>query len=335
MTQTPLEILRAHHEPKGAGKSQELFLAYGPNAAGVCISHITQRFSSHDFELDFELAQADEIQQLETVFWKLKCRAAGIPTDLIAFGPDIDEFLHPEARGNPHLWKTTAVILPLRMHLLEIIPRINLTGSAWRQYRDHEGMVYGRQYPPGLLENDPLEHMAITFTDKAPKGQHDKPQPSDEVEAANPELAPFATGIMEMIGGELATGGRARMPDTKFEVGRDSSGRIRLGDQVGTTHTSRIWDVAEAAQCVRGSRVPPHDKDFVRFELESLGIKNFEPDDPEDCVAVRDLVPSENFLKAAGELFKGTVPLLTGMNLEMAQHKFLGIPSQYFEGSAR
>ena len=327
MTPTVLELLRAHHKPHGTddGKSQNMFKSHGDDHA--LLAHVTNRLSSHDFPLGFEVALADQVQFLETVFWKKRLEAARNPTDLMAYGPAIDPFLHPALRGNRDIWKTTSVVMPLTMQPYEIIPRANLTGSAWRQYRDNDGIVYGRQLPPNLEENDPLPDVIVTYTDKAPRGQHDTPQSSDEVEAAHPEFTPFATALMSVIKSTNDVHGRVHFGDTKGEVGHDVNRQLRWGDQIGTTHTSRIWELAVVKRYGWRTRSATLDKDLIRWKMEELGIKNFDPGNPEHRKIVLGLIPDDpRFLPETSRTFLRTVPLIMGMPLELAQHKILGIP---------
>lgn len=326
MATEALELLKACHVPFASGKSQELFMAYGEGNEHLRISHMTPRLSSHDFMLGYQLYGADEVQQLLNVYWKKLLRKAGILTDLVAYGPDIDEYLHPDARGNRALWATTVVVRAVDMLLLEVIPRTHLTGSAWRQYRDKAGIVYGRPLSLGLRENDLLERMIITYTDKAPRGQHDRPLSTDDIEALYSDLTPFATTVMSVMAGALEHECRACIPDTKLEIGLTGDGRLCVADQVGTPYTSRIWDVSEVRLEHPGTLPVVHDKDVVRKEMERLGIKNFDPGKPDDVAAVLCLVPTPDFIAHAESLILGAVSLITGMTLGEAQRQILRIP---------
>ncbi len=180
-----------------------------------------------------------------------------------------------------------------------------------------------------MLQNDPLDGIIVTYTDKAPPGEHDHPLNSQEVEAMHPHLTPIAHEAMGIIKYHNWSQDRARVADTKLEGGRDASGVWRIGDQVGTPFTSRIWALPDIARTPRGSRIPPHDKDIVRWEMEGMGIKKFDPGDPLDCEAVLDLVPTPYFINQVSELFLEAVPLLTGMTLKQAQCDVLDIPKKY------
>lgn len=172
---------------------------------------------------------------------------------------------------------------------LEIVPvecvvRAHLAGSAWKAYAE-TGSVQGIRLPAGLNEGDALPEPIFTPTTKASAG-HDQPlTPSEAVAllgaAGFEELRATSLAV---FGAGSAWGRRAGLvlADTKFEFGRDSSGKLVLADEVFTPDSSRWWD---SATLKPGSCPPGFDKQAVRDFLLAHKDWNRQPPAP-------DLTPS-------------------------------------------
>jgi phosphoribosylaminoimidazole-succinocarboxamide synthase len=147
---------------------------------------------------------------------------------------------------------------------VECVARGYLTGSGLTEYAE-KGSVCGVALPPGLVDGSRLPEPIFTPTTKAPVGTHDEAMTYDEVVASvGAELAAElretclalyrrAQAIAERAGILLA--------DTKVELGRDTGGVLRLGDEVLTPDSSRFWP---ADTWKPGGAQPSYDKQYVR-----------------------------------------------------------------------
>jgi phosphoribosylaminoimidazole-succinocarboxamide synthase len=153
----------------------------------------------------------------------------------------------------------------LDMFPVECVVRGYITGSGWKDYQS-TGAVCGIDLPGGLSESEQLPEPIFTPATKADVGDHDENVDFDraaeilgdrealeELRRLSIELYSFAAEHARERGIILA--------DTKFEFGRDSSGRIVVGDEVLTPDSSRFWP-ADGYEPGRGQ--PSFDKQYVR-----------------------------------------------------------------------
>jgi len=153
----------------------------------------------------------------------------------------------------------------LEMFPVECVVRGYITGSGWKDYQ-RSGAVCGIELPGGLRESDRLPEPIFTPATKADVGDHDENVDFDraaeilgdrealeELRRLSIELYSFASDHARERGIILA--------DTKFEFGRDSSGRIVVGDEVLTPDSSRFWP---ADTYEPGRSQPSFDKQYVR-----------------------------------------------------------------------
>jgi phosphoribosylaminoimidazole-succinocarboxamide synthase len=153
----------------------------------------------------------------------------------------------------------------LEMFPVECVVRGYITGSGWKDYQ-RSGAVCGIELPGGLQESDRLPEPIFTPATKADIGDHDENVDFDraaeilgdrealeELRRLSIELYSFAADHARERGIILA--------DTKFEFGRDRSGRIVVGDEVLTPDSSRFWP---ADGYEPGRSQPSFDKQYVR-----------------------------------------------------------------------
>ncbi len=157
----------------------------------------------------------------------------------------------------------------LAMVPFECVARGYLAGSGLREYRE-TGSVCGVPLPPGLAEGSKLPEPIFTPATKAPRGQHDQNIPVSEVAAAaGPEVAASLARITLEVyrrGAAIAAQHGILVADTKIELGFDPAGRLRLGDEVLTPDSSRLWP---ASQWRPGRPQVSFDKQIVRDWLDS------------------------------------------------------------------
>jgi phosphoribosylaminoimidazole-succinocarboxamide synthase len=207
----------------------------------------------------------------------------------------------------------------LRVRRLEMLPvecvvRGYLSGSGWKDYQ-REGRVSGVPLPAGLRESEQLPAPIFTPSTKADEG-HD--EPIDLARTAelvgSDELAARLRDVSIAVYSAVAEHARARgviLADTKFELGFDSDGVLRLGDEVCTPDSSRFWPADEYAP---GRSQPSFDKQYVRDWAAGTGWDKAPPAPaiPEDVVAQT----RERYVRAyellAGEPFEAWTERTSG-----------------------
>ena len=160
---------------------------------------------------------------------------------------------------------------------VECVVRGYLSGSAWKEYREH-GTLAGEPLRPGLRESDRLEPPIFSPATKADEG-HDQNITLDAMSEAigrtwANELATRSRRIYE-AGRAIAASRGIIIADTKFEFGRvelqgsergnSAPGNVILVDEVLTPDSSRFWP---ADNYRPGFPQPSFDKQPLRDYLE-------------------------------------------------------------------
>jgi phosphoribosylaminoimidazole-succinocarboxamide synthase len=151
---------------------------------------------------------------------------------------------------------------------IECVIRGYLSGSAWKEYAAH-GTLAGEKLPPGFTESARLEPTIFSPATKAETG-HDE---NITIAKMREVLGEEVTTTLESMSRAVYTQGEAIareqgiiIADTKFEFGRDGSGRIILIDEVMTPDSSRFW----AADVYKpGQPQPSFDKQPLRDYLDA------------------------------------------------------------------
>ena len=164
----------------------------------------------------------------------------------------------------------------LSMLPVEMVVRDYITGSTetsiWPMYDRGARVLYGIQFPDGLVKNQKLPETILTPTTKAEQGDHDAPVTPDEIvsrgllsQAQWDELARLSLAIFAR-GREIAAGNGLILVDTKYEFGLDEAGRITLADEVHTPDSSRYWYARSYGDRVAQGLEPESlDKEFLRL----------------------------------------------------------------------
>lgn len=163
---------------------------------------------------------------------------------------------------------------------IEMVVRGYLAGHAWRTYKSGQRTLCGVPLPEGLRENDPLPQPIITPTTKEAVGTHDEDISADEIlarglaTAQDWEILTHYARTLFNIGTRMAAERGLILVDTKYEFGKDSSGRIILIDEVHTPDSSRYFfaDGYEERQR-RGEPQQQLSKEFVRQWLIENGFQ--------------------------------------------------------------
>ena len=164
----------------------------------------------------------------------------------------------------------------LDMLPIEMIVRDYMTGSTetsiWPMYERGERMLYGHEFPDGLVKNQKLPATIITPTTKAAQGDHDAPITAVEIveqglltqaqwdEVAEKSLALFAKGR------EISASNGLILVDTKYEFGVDTDGTITIADEIHTPDSSRFW-ISDSYEdrLSQGKEPASLDKEFLRL----------------------------------------------------------------------
>lgn len=128
---------------------------------------------------------------------------------------------------------------------VEMVVRGNLTGHAWRTYREGKKELCGVTLANGLKENDYFPSPIITPTTKASAG-HDEDISREQIIAENIvneadyiQLERYSLALFER-GKELAAKRGLILVDTKYEFGKIED-TIYLMDEIHTPDSSRYF----------------------------------------------------------------------------------------------
>ena len=172
------------------------------------------------------------------------------------------------------------------MFPIECVARGYLTGSGWAEYKS-AGSVTGIALPAGLQDGSKLAESIFTPATKAEMGDHDENISFERASQiiGDADAKTLRTLTLELYGmaHDYAATRGIILADTKFEFGRDSEGRICLGDEALTPDSSRFWS-ADSYQ--PGTAQASFDKQFVRDWLLQSGWdrKSTPPELPREVV---------------------------------------------------
>jgi phosphoribosylaminoimidazole-succinocarboxamide synthase len=231
------------------GKVRDVYTAPGDRLLMVA----SDRISTYDVVHPTPIPDKGKVLTGISVFWFEKL--SGIcPNHLVSHRDGVPD----EVRGRALL------VERLEMFPIECVVRGYLTGSGWKDYLA-SGSICGIGLPAGLSESERLPEPIFTPATKAETG-HDENIDFERAAEAIGDRAVLEE--LRRISIELysAAADHARergiiLADTKFELGRDASGRIVLGDEALTPDSSRFWP---ADGYEPGRPQPSFDKQYVR-----------------------------------------------------------------------
>ena len=256
--------------PEGAmhvasGKVREIF-ALGDDKLLLVAS---DRISVFDVVLPTEIPDKGRVLTGLSGFWFARTRDI-CPNHLLELRPDGRS---TEARR-------------LDMLPIECVVRGYLAGSGWKDYRA-TGSTSGHELPAGLRESDRLPEPIFTPATKATTGHDENISRTEAAELVGPDVLAEVERLsiaLYRFGAEHAAERGIVLADTKFEFGRDESGRIVLADEALTPDSSRFWPADEYEP---GRGQPSFDKQYVRDYAEGLGWDKTDPGPelPDEVVA--------------------------------------------------
>jgi phosphoribosylaminoimidazole-succinocarboxamide synthase len=151
---------------------------------------------------------------------------------------------------------------------IECVIRGYISGSAWKEYAQ-QGTLAGEKLPPGLLESAKLEPAIFSPATKAETGHDENITVARMREVVGDEVAYELESMARAVytlGEKISRDQGIIIADTKFEFGRDRTGRIILIDEVMTPDSSRFW----AADAYKPGRPQPSfDKQPLRDYLDA------------------------------------------------------------------
>ena len=179
---------------------------------------------------------------------------------------------------------------------IEFVVRGYITGSTstslWTVYNNGDREYCGNILPEGLIKNQKLESNMLTPTTK--EEHHDRPIAPDEIVSegwmtqedwdycSNKALELFAFGQKKAAENDMI------LVDTKYEMGRDAEGTIRLIDEIHTPDSSRYWIAKTYDERMAAGQEPQNiDKEFLRlWFVDNCDPYNDEtlPEAPEELV---------------------------------------------------
>ncbi|TVR69548.1 MAG: phosphoribosylaminoimidazolesuccinocarboxamide synthase [Spirochaetaceae bacterium] len=156
---------------------------------------------------------------------------------------------------------------------IEFVVRGYITGSTetslWTVYNKGIRTYCGITFPEGLKKNQKLAAPVLTPTTKE---EHDRPISPAEILGEGwmtEEDWTYCSGkALELFtrGQELAREHGLILVDTKYEMGRDEDGTIRLIDEIHTPDSSRYWIADTYEERFAAGENPANiDKEFLRL----------------------------------------------------------------------
>ena len=180
---------------------------------------------------------------------------------------------------------------------IEFVVRGYITGSTstslWTVYNNGDREYCGNTLQEGLVKNQKLDTNMLTPTTK--EEHHDRPISPDEI-ISEEWMTQKDWDYCSQMALELFAFGQVKsrqngmiLVDTKYEMGRDKDGIIRLIDEIHTPDSSRYWVANTYEERMSAGQEPQNiDKEFLRlWFVDNCDPYNDEilPDAPEELVA--------------------------------------------------
>jgi phosphoribosylaminoimidazole-succinocarboxamide synthase len=197
----------------------------------------------------------------------------------------------------------------------ELIMRGYLTGvtttSIWHHYERGAREFCGHRLPEGMKKNQPLPEPLLTPSTKAEHGGHDKSVSRAEL-IAEGFVDPGEFDQAAALCRALFSFGQARaaargliLVDTKYEVGVDDAGQIRIIDEIHTPDSSRYWYASDYEERLARAEEPRAlDKEYVRRWLANE--KGYKGDGPPPVLIDEVRIEAARRYIEAYELISGT-----------------------------
>jgi phosphoribosylaminoimidazole-succinocarboxamide synthase len=225
----------------------------------------TDRISAFDYILKSGIPDKGRVLTQLSIFWFDFLREV-TPTHFLT--AQADEYPSPLPQFRDQLEGRSMLVKRAQMIDIECVARGYLSGSGWKEYREH-GTVCGIPLPAGLRESDKLPEPIFTPATKAQSGHDENVSFAHVVSLIGESLANRLRDLTLEIYNRAARYAHTKgiiIADTKFEFGF-TDGQLVLGDEVLTPDSSRFWP---ADTYKPGGAQLSFDKQFVRDYLESI-----------------------------------------------------------------
>jgi len=229
----------------------------------------TDRVSAFDVVMAEAIPQKGAVLTQISAFW-FETLADVIPSHYITADADqIIERIPRLAAYRDEVWGRAMLVRRTQPVAFECVVRGYISGSAWTEYRK-QGTLAGEALPAGLVESGRLAEPIFSPATKAETGHDENVTFSAVSQALGQDVAArlrTASFAVYQAGRDHAAGQGIIIADTKFEFGFDSSGALRLIDEVLTPDSSRFWP---ADRYQPGGPQPSFDKQPLRDYLASV-----------------------------------------------------------------
>ncbi|MCU1236051.1 MAG: phosphoribosylaminoimidazole-succinocarboxamide synthase [Candidatus Solibacter sp.] len=225
----------------------------------------TDRISAFDYILQSGIPDKGRVLTQLSIFWFDFLRDV-TPTHFLT--ATVDEYPSPLPQFRDQLEGRSMLVKRAKMIDIECVARGYLSGSGWKEYREH-GTVCGIPLPAGLRESDKLPEPIFTPATKAQSGHDENVSFAHVVSLIGESLAARLRDLTLEIYHRAARYAETKgiiIADTKFEFGFVGD-ELVLGDEVLTPDSSRFWP---ADTYKPGGAQFSFDKQFVRDYLESI-----------------------------------------------------------------
>ena len=225
----------------------------------------TDRISAFDYVLATGIPEKGRVLTQLSLFWFDFLRDVTANHLLTA---NIAEYPDPLPRFSGQLEGRSMLVKRAQMIEIECVARGYISGSGWKEYREH-GTVCGIRLPAGLRESDKLAEPIFTPATKAQTGHDENVSFAHVVSLIGEDLARRLRDLTLEIYTRASRYAETKgiiIADTKFEFGF-VEGELLLGDEVLTPDSSRFWP-ADTYQ--PGGAQSSFDKQYVRDYLEAI-----------------------------------------------------------------
>jgi phosphoribosylaminoimidazole-succinocarboxamide synthase len=302
---TTLQVSDLPLERLGRGKVRDIYAVDDDRLLLVT----TDRISAFDVVMNETIPFKGAVLTQLSAWW---CRQLDGLVDHHLLSVHADEIVravpallgHRDAIAGRAMLCRRATVVPI-----ECVIRGYITGSAWKEYRQH-GTLAGERLPAGLRESDRLDPPIFSPATKATTGHDENISVARMRELVGADLASELERLTRLIyerGRATAAGRGIIIADTKFEFGHAADGRLLLVDEVLTPDSSRFWP-ADSYQ--PGRSQPSFDKQPLRDYLDaerSAGRWNGEAPPPP--------LPPE-VVRATSERYLDAYRRITGVELD-------------------
>ena len=226
----------------------------------------TDRLSVFDVVLPDLIPGKGAILTSISNFWFKKLESI-VPNHLTGIEP---EAVLSDPRDHAIVKNRAVVVRKLKPVPIEAVVRGYLIGSGWKDYCK-TGRISGVELAAGPRARAAPARADFHAEQQSPAGQHDENISTEQVKKLiGADLTRQVRDASLQLYTRATEHARARgiiIADTKFEFGLDSTGALRVMDEVLTPDSSRFWP---ADTYKAGSSPPSFDKQYIRDYLETL-----------------------------------------------------------------